>query len=75
MREEQYRERGMFEEATPPSGGPSLTLPAMVPVLSATPGSTKWAGPDLGEHTDEVLKAELNMHEDEVQRLRDLGAI
>jgi crotonobetainyl-CoA:carnitine CoA-transferase CaiB-like acyl-CoA transferase len=26
----------------------------MVPVLSATPGATLWAGPALGEHTDEV---------------------
>ena len=31
-----------------------MTLPAMVPVLSATPGATLWAGPALGEHTDEV---------------------
>lgn len=75
MREEQYHARGMFQEATPPSGGPSLTLPAMVPVMSRTPGSTKWAGPDLGEHTDGVLKAELNLPEDEIKRLRDLGAI
>ena len=31
-------------------------MPAMLPVLSATPGSTRWAGPDLGEHTDEVRR-------------------
>ena len=31
-----------------------MTLPAMVPVLSTTPGATLWAGPALGEHTDQV---------------------
>lgn len=31
-----------------------MTLPAIVPLLSATPGATLWAGPALGEHTDEV---------------------
>jgi formyl-CoA transferase len=27
----------------------------VVPKLSATPGSVRWLGPELGEHTDEVL--------------------
>ena len=36
------------------AGGDAVTLPAIVPVLSATPGATLWAGPALGEHTDEV---------------------
>jgi crotonobetainyl-CoA:carnitine CoA-transferase CaiB-like acyl-CoA transferase len=75
MKEEQYQVRGMFHQAKPPSGGPSLTLPAMVPLLSATPGGTKWAGPNLGEHTDEVLRSELNMSPEKIQQLRGLGAI
>ncbi|CAL8471009.1 g10551 [Coccomyxa elongata] len=75
MKEEQYNVRGMFEEASPPSGGPSLTLPAMLPVMSRTPGSTKWAGPELGEHTEEILRTELDMSSDEIRKLQELGAI
>lgn len=76
MEEEHYKARGMFQEAKPPSGeGPSLSLPAMVPILSGTPGSTKWAGPDLGEHTDEILREELDMSDAEITRLRELNAI
>jgi crotonobetainyl-CoA:carnitine CoA-transferase CaiB-like acyl-CoA transferase len=75
MREAQYRERGMFQEATPPSGAPSVTLPAMVPVLSATPGRTTWAGPELGEHTEQVLRSELGLSLAEITQLRLSGAI
>ena len=32
----------MFEQTAPPSSaGPTITVPAMVPVLSRTPGSTQ----------------------------------
>ncbi len=75
MKEEQYKVRGMFQAASPPSGGPELTLPAMLPVMSRTPGSTKWAGPELGEHTEEILKTELDMSSEEVRKLQELGAI
>jgi crotonobetainyl-CoA:carnitine CoA-transferase CaiB-like acyl-CoA transferase len=47
----------------------------MLPVLSGTPGGTRWAGPDLGEHTDQILREELGLDEAEIQRLRDCGAI
>lgn len=43
-------------------GGDEVTMPAMVPVLSATPGSTRWAGPDLGEHTEEARLALRSQH-------------
>ena len=75
MREAQYQARGMFEETAPPSGAPAVTVPAMVLVLSATPGRTTWAGPELGEHTEEVLRAELGMSLAEVTQLRLSGAI
>lgn len=75
MKEEQYKVRGMFQEASPPSGGPSLTLPAMLPVMSRTPGSTKWAGPELGEHTEDILRTELELSNDEIRKLQEQGAI
>ena len=41
LKEEQFQVRRMFEQAAPPSGtGPAITVPAMVPVLSRTPGES-----------------------------------
>jgi formyl-CoA transferase len=34
-----------------------MAVPAVTPKLSATPGQTRWLGPKLGEHTDEILAA------------------
>ena len=70
MAEEQYRARGMFEEM-----GGGVTVPAMVPVLSGTPGKTRWAGPELGEHTEEVLREELGMGAEEIGALREQGVV
>jgi len=53
----------------------SVTVPAMLPVLHGTPGGTRWAGPELGEHTDAVLKEILGMSEAGIGELRTLGAI
>ena len=50
-----YQARGMIERHK--LGERELLLPGLVPKLSETPGSTRWIGPRLGEHTDEVLGA------------------
>lgn len=50
----QFLARQMIESATLPDGKP-FKMPGIVPKLSATPGSTEWIGPTLGQHTDEVL--------------------
>jgi formyl-CoA transferase len=42
--------------------------------MSATPGVTKWLGPALGEHNEEVLTA-LGYAQDEIDRLRDDNVI
>ena len=80
MREPQFVERGMFERAAPPPtttgvASAPLVLPALLPKLSRTPGATRWAGPELGQHTDEVLRDELGMGREAIARLRALGAI
>jgi crotonobetainyl-CoA:carnitine CoA-transferase CaiB-like acyl-CoA transferase len=74
MAEPQMQARRMFAPASPPGGGRPAMLPAMLPVLSATPGATRWAGPELGQHTDEVL-AEVGYSPSEVAALRAAGAI
>ncbi|HEY5646016.1 MAG TPA: CaiB/BaiF CoA-transferase family protein [Pseudomonadales bacterium] len=51
----QYQARGMFEEVT--INGKPLTIPAILPRLTRTPGFTDWPGPEVAEHRDEVLKS------------------
>ena len=50
-----YQARGMIERHK--LGDRELLLPGIVPKLSDTPGGTRWIGPRLGEHTDEVLRS------------------
>jgi formyl-CoA transferase len=69
----QYAARGMIERVTLPDGT-TLAVPAVVPKLSDTPGGTRWPGPSLGEHTDQVL-GELGYGVDEIARLRADGVI
>lgn len=68
-----YEARGMIEHHTLPQGEP-VDLPGIVPKLSATPGQTKWLGPTLGEHTDEVL-ASIGITGAELERLRSSGVV
>jgi formyl-CoA transferase len=49
-----YRARGMIESHALPDGR-EIDFPGIVPKLSETPGATRWLGPKLGEHTEEVL--------------------
>jgi formyl-CoA transferase len=50
--------------------GVDVALPAVTPKLSATPGDTRWLGPALGEHTDEVLRT-LGYDAGHIARLRE----
>jgi crotonobetainyl-CoA:carnitine CoA-transferase CaiB-like acyl-CoA transferase len=65
----------MFQKAHTLSGQREYILPAILPLMSDTPGATRWAGPDLGEHTEEVLTQELGMSAEEIQYLREKGVI
>jgi crotonobetainyl-CoA:carnitine CoA-transferase CaiB-like acyl-CoA transferase len=49
-----YRAREMIQPYALPDGT-LIDFPGIVPKLSATPGTTRWLGPKLGEHTEEVL--------------------
>ena len=56
-----------FERAIPMAG--------VVPKLSRTPGSIRSTGPDLGEHTDAVLREIAGLTDAEIAQLRESGVI
>ncbi len=66
-----YHAREMIREFRLQDGKP-LKLPGIVPKLSDTPGETKWLGPELGEHTAEILSA-LGYSAVEQQELKGRG--
>ncbi|RRJ83935.1 CaiB/BaiF CoA transferase family protein [Aestuariirhabdus litorea] len=53
MADPQYQARGLFESVE--INGKPLKIPALVPRLASTPGETRWPGPELGSHNQEVL--------------------
>ena len=73
VKDAHFLARGMLEQHRLPDGKP-VKLPGIVPKLSATPGETKWIGPKLGEHTDDVLAA-LGYGETQRAQLRARGVI
>ncbi|HNE43555.1 MAG: CoA transferase [Betaproteobacteria bacterium] len=69
----QFLAREMIQTALRADGKP-LKVPGIVPKLSATPGSTEWLGPALGEHTDSILAA-LGYGAEDIAALRAEGAV
>jgi len=65
--------RGMIEHHVLADGTP-IDIPGIVPKLATTPGETRWLGPELGEHTTEVLAA-LGIAPERLAVLRAEGVI
>jgi formyl-CoA transferase len=68
-----YKARDMIERHSLPDGQP-IDLPGIVPKLSETPGQTRWLGPQLGEHTQEVL-ASVGVDAKAFEQLRSRGVV
>jgi len=73
MADPHFAARGMIDEFHLPDGR-AVKLPAIVPKMSATPGRTRWLGPKLGAHTDEVL-GEIGYDGERRRALRAAGII
>ncbi len=71
--DEQFRARDAIVTETLPDGS-SIKLPGVFPRLSQTPGQTRWLGPALGAHTDEIL-TNAGYGAEEVKALRAKKAI
>lgn len=69
-----FRAREMLIDIDAPGIGP-LTVPGIVPKLSATPGSVRHAGHDTGEDTQNVLRDLLNLDEQVIGRLVQNGIV
>jgi crotonobetainyl-CoA:carnitine CoA-transferase CaiB-like acyl-CoA transferase len=68
-----FRARELFEEFT--VNDKPLTIPAMVPKLSETPGRTDWTGPIIGSHNREIFGQLLQLTADEQECLQTSGII
>jgi crotonobetainyl-CoA:carnitine CoA-transferase CaiB-like acyl-CoA transferase len=69
-----FRERDSIVHVADEEFG-EVAMPAVVPRLSATPGSIRQRAPRLGEHTDTVLTELLGLSPQEIHDLRADGVI
>lgn len=69
-----YQARKMIQEVAVDGLG-MLKMPGIVPKMSETPGEIQWAGPELGQHTDDVLGGKLGMTEEQIKDLKAKGVI
>ncbi|KAF7303506.1 L-carnitine dehydratase bile acid-inducible protein f [Mycena indigotica] len=75
---EQLRARGAIQDVWVPSKGEdgwSVKMQGTFPVLEGCEAKPRWAGPDLGAHTGDVLGGLLGLSEAELQRLKEKDII
>jgi formyl-CoA transferase len=68
-----YQAREMIRQCYLKDGHP-LRLPGIVPKMTESPGDTRWVGPELGEHTAEIL-TQLGYSAEEQRSLKEHGVI
>jgi crotonobetainyl-CoA:carnitine CoA-transferase CaiB-like acyl-CoA transferase len=73
LNDEHFNVRGLFE--TVEINGQPLKIPAIMPKLTRTPGSTRWPGGELGQDNREVLEGLLGLDEQQMNALRSAAVI
>lgn len=73
INDEHFNARELFE--TVEINGQPLKIPAILPKLTKTPGATRWPGPKLGEHNEEVFGELLGLSSEAITKLSDSGVI
>lgn len=68
-----FHARGLFEQVE--INGKPLRIPAMMPKLGSTPGRTRWPGPAMGSHNEEVLRDGLGLDAAAWETLKKAGVI
>lgn len=68
-----FKDRNMLE--TVYVNGKPLKIPGMSPKLKKTPGSTEWAGMELGAHNEEVFQNLLGFDSNDIKKLKEDKAI
>lgn len=70
----QFKSRENIVEIEHPRLG-SIKMPGIVPKFSETPGAIRNVGPDLSEHTDEILRELVGLSEAEIIALKDKNIV
>lgn len=70
FKNEQFKARENIVEVNHPRLG-TIKMPGIVPKFSETPGSIRNIGPDLGEHTIEILKTLVGLSDEEIVKLKN----
>jgi formyl-CoA transferase len=68
-----YAARGMLQKIKLHDGS-EMTVPGIVPKLSATPGTHRRNAPALGQDTDDILK-EIGLSATQIQKLKESGIV
>lgn len=68
-----YAARGMLQQIKLDDGS-EMTVPGIVPKLSATPGTHRRNAPALGQDTDDILK-EMGLSANQIQKLKESGIV
>ena len=75
VHDEHIAARENLVRAPDPRNHRGVLMQAPVPTFSRTPGAVRAAGPEAGDHTDEVLSELCGLGADEIARLRSEGVV